>query len=135
MINEASFEQYDWKNGSLTGKGLIKMIEDSNTSKQNTLNAPIKIYDRNSRRYFNIVDSNLGKKNTGLVLQIDTAKETALDEADDREPLSHALDLVGIKASTANSKSQDAVEMSVVEDELDKKIDADIEEAMKEIYK
>jgi len=35
--------------------------------------------------------------------------EEDVDEADDREPLSHALDMVGVKASTANSKAQDAV--------------------------
>ena len=232
MINEASFEQYDWKNGSLTGKGLIKMIEDSNTSKQNTLNAPIKIYDRKSGKYFNIKDSHLGKHNTGLVLEIDAAydvsesaednsielkwkefrkrweqprqdgdfleeldaivpnikqkisdafkgciqdyqienaityvidneggedlwdksdtieqflkniievaadgrsefKESEINEADDRELLSHALDTVGVKASTANTCAQDAASLSTVEKELDDKI----EEAMKEIYK
>jgi len=33
MTNEASFDQYDWKDGSLTGKGLTKMIQDSNSGK------------------------------------------------------------------------------------------------------
>ena len=132
-MNEASFDTYDWKDGSLTGKGLMKMIEDSDTARQNTLDAPVRIYDRKSGKYFNIVDSHLGKKNTSLVLEIDAGKpiESELSEADDRELMSHALDAVGVKASTANSAAQNAVEMSVLEKELDDKI----EEAMKEIYK
>lgn len=47
-------------------------------------------------------------------------KQPALGEADDREPLSHALDPVGIKASTANSIGQDAVQISVVEGDEEK---------------
>ena len=42
-------------------------------------------------------------------------KQPDVKEADDRELLSHALDPVGIKASTANTAGQDAVAMSVVE--------------------
>ena len=42
-------------------------------------------------------------------------KQPEIQEADDREPLSHALDPVGVKASTANTIGQDAVAMSVVE--------------------
>ena len=42
-------------------------------------------------------------------------KQPDVKEADDRELLSHALDPVGIKASTANTAGQDTVAMSVVE--------------------
>jgi len=51
-----------------------------------------------------------------------------IDEADDREPMSHALDIVGVKASTADLAGQDEVELTVVEklqkrvDELEKKL-------------
>lgn len=139
MTNEASFDHYDWKDGSLTGKGLFKMIEDSSTEKQNVLNAPVRIYDRTSNKYYNIVDSHLGKKNTSLMLEIDTSKpyqiqedvEQQIDEADDRELTSHALDIVGVKASTATTAGQDVAEISMI----DAAIDEEIEEAMKEIYK
>lgn len=39
-------------------------------------------------------------------------------EADDREPISHALDPIGVKASTANSIKNDAVGISSEEDDL-----------------
>ena len=65
-------------------------------------------------------------------------KQPDVKEADDRELLSHALDTVGIKASTANTAGQDAVAMSVVEkddastddsktDDTDKEEDKDSE--------
>ena len=38
-------------------------------------------------------------------------------EADDREPMSHALDAAGIKASTADLKGQNTAEVSVVTDD------------------
>ena len=56
------------------------------------------------------------------------AEEEQIDEADDREPMSHALDIVGVKASTADLAGQDEVELTVVEklqkrvDELEKKL-------------
>jgi len=70
-----------------------------------------------------------------MMLEIDTSKAVSEDEtiseADDRELVSHALDCVGVKASTANTAAQDAAAISITEKELDDKI----EEAMKEIYK
>lgn len=44
-------------------------------------------------------------------------KQLELGEADDREPLSRVLDPVGVKASTANSIGQDAVQISIAEDD------------------
>lgn len=55
-----------------------------------------------------------------------------LDEADYREPASHLLDPVGVKASTANLKAQDTAMISVVEhllkkiDKLEDRIDENI---------
>ena len=48
--------------------------------------------------------------------------EEQIDEADDREPISHGLDIVGVKASTADLTGQDEVEMTVVE-KLQKRVD------------
>ena len=48
--------------------------------------------------------------------------EEQIDEADDREPISHGLDIVGVKASTADLAGQDEVEMTVVE-KLQKRVD------------
>ena len=59
-------------------------------------------------------------------------KQPDIKEADDREPLSHALDPVGIKASTANTASQDAVAMSVVEKDDASTDDSKTEDADKE---
>ena len=59
-------------------------------------------------------------------------KQPDVKEADDREPLSHALDPVGIKASTANTASQDAVAMSVVEKDDASTDDSKTEDADKE---
>ena len=59
-------------------------------------------------------------------------KQPDVKEADDREPLSHALDPVGIKASTANTASQDAVAMSVVEKDDASTDDSKAEDADKE---
>lgn len=81
------------------------------------LSIPLMSEDRYEDKNYNLIDYNMKEKEE-------------LKEADDREPLSHALDVVGVKASTANTADQDAVEMSLVE----KEIDDDIEEAMKEIY-
>ena len=64
--------------------------------------------------------------------------ESELNEADDNDPLSHALDAVGVKASTANSKSQDEVQMTATDGDtyagIDVAIDKDIDAAMEEIY-
>ena len=49
-------------------------------------------------------------------------EEEKVNEADDREPASHLLDAVGVKASTASLKAQDTAMISVVE-MLMKKID------------
>ena len=64
--------------------------------------------------------------------------ESELNEADDNDQLSHALDAVGVKASTANSKSQDEVQMTATDGDtyagIDVAIDRDIDAAMEEIY-
>lgn len=67
----------------------------------------------------------------------DMQQESELTEADDREPLSHALDFFDIKASTANTCAQDGVSVSIIEDEAaksEKKLDEKISSAMKDIY-
>lgn len=46
-----------------------------------------------------------------------------VEEADEREPLAHALDPVGVKASTANSIEQDAVATSLREEDDEEKSD------------
>lgn len=46
----------------------------------------------------------------------------SLKEADDREVLSHALDPLGIKVSTANLKTSDSCELSVVKEAVKKEI-------------
>ena len=240
-VNETSFDQLDWKNGSLTGNGLkqaVDMYKAQDADKQTAV-----IYDRKSGKTFNIVDVNMGsiKSGHGLEIDIDTSKaiqkesedmkdnkevneatnedgkeyatisellyaahkavpnssdagkhteifavidgklelmkvgkflkakswsdagrfvltdgsstskaaidklakqlhldESELNEADDNDPLSHALDAVGVKASTANSKSQDEVQMTATDGDtyagIDVAIDKDIDAAMKEIY-
>ena len=66
-------------------------------------------------------------------------EESELNEADDNDPLSHALDTVGVKASTANSKSQDEVQMTATDGDIyagiDVAIDRDIDAAMEKIYR
>ena len=59
-------------------------------------------------------------------------KQPDVKEADNREQLSHALDPVGIKASTANTANQDAVAMSVVEKDDASADDSKIEDTDKE---
>ena len=56
-----------------------------------------------------------------------------VNEADDREPASHLLDAVGVKASTASLKAQDTAMISVVEMLLKKidKLEARLDEACK----
>ena len=51
-------------------------------------------------------------------------------EADDRDPISHSLDPIGVKASTANSIGKDTVAMSGIEDDLT--FEADDEEGKEE---
>lgn len=58
--------------------------------------------------------------------------EDDLEEADDREPLSHAFDPIGIKASTANSKAQDAVSMTMISDDEEELEEADDDEESKD---
>lgn len=254
-MNETSFDQLDWKNGSLTGNGLkqaVDMFKAQNADKQTVV-----IYDRKSGKIFNIVDVHFGniKSGHGLEIDIDTSKEISeksalnknesdsmkdnkkvneasdtfdwasdgygkgnsetytwkvlkkifpnlqfsmvsqqgpgsgwpkitvsgkdrdvnrfmkwwnsvpskdnkfwkkiitalekiygkplydeseLNEADDNDPLSHALDTVGVKASTANNKSQDEVQMTATDGDtyagIDVAIDRDIDAAMEEIY-
>ena len=83
----------------------------------------------NSKHFMFLIQSESSLKSS-MNVKAESVK-TGVNEADDRDPLSHALDPVGIKASTANSIEQDAVAMSIVEKEIDK----DIDEAMKEIYR
>lgn len=58
-------------------------------------------------------------------------EEEKIDEADDREPASHLLDAVGVKASTASLKGQDTAMISVVEMLMKKidKLESKLEEA------
>lgn len=241
-VNETSFDQLDWKNGSLTGNGLkqaVDMFKAQDADKQTAV-----VYDRKSGQAFNIVDVSIGnmKSGHGLEIDIDTSKaiqkesdnmkdnkemseavnddgdeyvsvsellyaahkavpnnsdagkhteifavingklelmkvgkflkakhwpdagrfvltdgssaskaaidklskqlgldESELNEADDSDPLSHALDAVGVKASTANSKAQDEVQITATDGDttagIDVAIDRDIDAAMEEIYK
>lgn len=61
------------------------------------------------------------EKNFDSINDIEEAEDTVnfsaydLDEADDREPISHALDPIGVKASTANLVGQDAAQISILE--------------------
>lgn len=240
-LQTESFDELDWKNGSLTGNGLkqaVDMFKAQAADKQTVV-----IYDRKSGQVFNIVDVNMGnmKSGHGLEIDIDTSKaiqkesenmkddkevneatndedeeyvsisellyaahkvvpnnsdagkhteifaiidgklelmkvgkflkakswpdagrfvlsdgsstskavidklakqlhldESELNEADDNDPLSHALDAVGVKASTANSKAQDEVQMTATDGDtyagIDVAIDRDIDAAMEEIY-
>lgn len=58
-------------------------------------------------------------------------EEEKVEEADDREPLAHGLDAAGVKASTANTAAQDAVEMTITEDEAK----AEVKKAFDEVNK
>lgn len=75
-LNEAAFnfDKYDWKDGSITGKGLIALISD--TDKYSYNNA-IKIYDRKTEKFYDIVDDTIDYKNKGLILDIDTNRESS----------------------------------------------------------
>ena len=75
-IDESSFnfDRYEWKDGSITGNGLIDLIND--TEKWNSKSNAIKIYDRNSNKWYNIVDSHIDSKNTGIVLEINSKVES-----------------------------------------------------------
>ena len=240
-IDETSFDQLDWKDGSLTGNGLKQAVDSYKA--QDAAKQTVVIYDRKSGKTFNIVDVRIAPVNSGhgLEFDIDTSKaiqkesedmkdnkevneatnedgeeyatisellyaahkavpnnsdagkyteifavidgklelmkvrkflkakswsdagrfvltdgsstskaaidrlakqlhldESELNEADDNDPLSHALDAVGVKASTANSKSQDEVQMTTTDGDtyagIDVAIDRDIDAAMEEIY-
>lgn len=76
-IDESSFnfDRYDWKDGSITGKGLIDLVND--TEKWNSKTNAIKIYDRDSNKWYNIVDAHVDSKNTGIVLEINSKVESS----------------------------------------------------------
>ena len=75
-IDESSFnfDRYEWKDGSITGNGLIDLIND--TEKWNSKSNAIKIYDRDSNKWYNIVDAHVDSKNTGIVLEINSKVES-----------------------------------------------------------
>lgn len=64
-------------------------------------------------------------------LEVDT--EVGVAEADDHEPMSHAFDSVGVKASTANICGQDEVRMLINEEDIKRKMRKAYEEASAEI--
>ena len=73
----------------------------------------------------NLWDSDLSEEE---LAQMGYSKDN-VNEADYREPISHALDTIGVKASTASLASQDAAAISVVEKLLSKieKLESKIE--------
>lgn len=75
-IDESSFnfDRYEWKDGSITGNGLVDLIND--TEKWNSKTNAIKIYDRDSNKWYNIVDAHVDSKNTGIVLEINSKVES-----------------------------------------------------------
>ena len=75
-IDESSFnfDRYEWKDGSITGNGLVDLIND--TEKWNSRTNAIKIYDRDSNKWYNIVDAHVDSKNTGIVLEINSKVES-----------------------------------------------------------
>ena len=75
-IDESSFnfDRYEWKDGSITGSGLVDLIND--TEKWNSKTNAIKIYDRDSNKWYNIVDAHVDSKNTGIVLEINSKVES-----------------------------------------------------------
>ena len=79
-IDESSFnfDRYEWKDGSITGNGLIDLIND--TEKWNSKSNAIKIYDRDSNKWYNIVDAHVDSKNTGIVLEINSKVESRCKE-------------------------------------------------------
>lgn len=76
-IDESSFnfDRYDWKDGSITGKGLIDLVND--TERWNSKTNAIKIYDRDSNKWYNIVDAHIDLNNTGIVLEINSKVESS----------------------------------------------------------
>ena len=60
-------------------------------------------------------------------------EDEEVDEADSREPLSHSLDPVGVKASTANTAGQDEVKMTLTEDEAKAEVKKAFDEVNKQV--
>lgn len=75
---DEDFQKYDWEDGSITGDGLIQLISD--TDKYSRKNA-IKIYDRQAGKYYDIVDYFIDRKNSGLMLEINTSRESLRKKA------------------------------------------------------
>lgn len=89
-LDEMGFNKYDWKDGSITGEGLIKMITDCDT--WNAKKSPLRIYDRKLNAYFNIVDSHIAKNNGGLAVEIDTSKPVLENEEQQKNETDDAKD-------------------------------------------
>ena len=71
-IDEASFDEYRKVKGCVSGEGLTKMVQDF--APQHSLENPVTIYDRKTGQYYNIVDCHIMRGDSGLSLEIDTAK-------------------------------------------------------------
>lgn len=69
QLDEVSYDQLDWKDGTVTGKGIEQLV--SNTK---FVDQPVRVYDRKTKAYYNIVDSHMTKLNGGFGLEIDTSK-------------------------------------------------------------
>lgn len=69
-----SFDQFDWKDGSLTGKG-VKQAVDSFKAQNGEAQTTV-IYDRATRKFYNIVDVHMApvKSGHGIEFDIDTTK-------------------------------------------------------------
>lgn len=69
-----SFDQFDWKNGSLTGKGVKQAIDSFKAQDGETQTTVI--YDRATRKFYNIVDVHMApvKSGHGIEFDIDTTK-------------------------------------------------------------
>ena len=69
-----SFDQFDWKDGSLTGKG-VKQAVDSFKAQDGETQTTV-IYDRATRKFYNIVDVHMApvKSGHGIEFDIDTSK-------------------------------------------------------------
>lgn len=60
-------------------------------------------------------------------------EEEKVDEADSREPLSHAFHPFGVNASTANTSGQDEVKLTLTEDEAREEVKKAFDEASKQV--